>query len=1093
MGGGAAPPHATLPAPGRIEDVQLAILGPLEVRDDTGNVVEVGGARLRALLILLALEPGRVVTTTRLVDALWEDQLPAGANNALQALVSRLRRAVPGIPVTPHPSGYRLDLARDAVDAWRFERLAARGRDELRHDPAAGVATLRTALALWRGPALADVAEARFAREPTVRLDELRLAALADRIEGELRLGAGASLVPELEALVVADPLREPLVGLLMRALYAAGRRGAALVAYDQARTRLADQLGTDPSAELVELHTTLLRADEPSRPAAGSTNLRAGLTSFVGRDGDLAEVGRLLGTSRLATLTGPGGAGKTRLAVEAARAEVPTMPDGVWLVELAPVTDPGEVAQAALAALGLRDQAVMSNSLSAPAAQGPTEPLDRLVAALARKQALLVLDNCEHLVDAAAAVADRILGSCPRIRIVATSREPLGISGETLWPVEPLALPPAGIDAGTATRCASVRLFADRARAVRPDFAVTAGNVAAVTRICRALDGMPLAIELAAARLRAMSAEEIAARLDDRFRLLTGGSRTALPRHQTLRAVVDWSWELLGAAERALLRRLSVFTGGATLEAAERVCSGGPVDPAEVLDLLTALVDKSLVVCRTGPDGSRYGMLETIRAYGQERLVEAGERERVRAAHAGYFLELAEAAAEHLRGREQLVWFRRLAADHDNMHGAVRGAIAAGDAPVAVRLVGALGWYLWLRGHRAEGAELSEAVIAMPNLPPDEELAVVCAMGALLAIDGSHDQARALSWFHQAAELTARIPEPDSALLRLVLPLHALFAIMEVERRPIPVDTLNVPVDDPDRWIGATARVMRAHLYLNFGQRHAEAEADFGRALTVFRELGERWGTAFSLSSLAGLAAWRGEYATAAGYLEEAVRLCAELGVAEDEAQFRVKLAQLRWLLGDTGLARATMAEAGREADRMGLSESRYWVSYTAAELARLDGDLDRAQESLAVAVEVVGRGFSSPQARAMVASAQGYLAGARGDLAAARAHHAAALPAALDSVDSPVIAQVLVGLADLALREGEPTRTATLLGASVAVRGTPDRSQLDEVRLTSAARAVLGEAGFQAAYRRGLGVTLDTVPELVGDLAGQAVTPGA
>jgi predicted ATPase/DNA-binding SARP family transcriptional activator len=1065
------------------------MLGPLEVRADSGALLEVGGARLRALLIVLALDPGRVVTTARLIDALWEDQVPAGATNALQALVSRLRRAAPGIAVKPHPAGYQLDLDPDAVDVRRFERLAARGRDQLRHDPQAAAETLRSALELWRGPALADVAGARFAREPIARLEELRLSAIQDRTEAELRLGAGESLVAELEALVVAEPLREPLVGQLMRALHAAGRPGAALVAYEGVRGRLADQLGTDPSAELVALHTELLRAAPPPGPQAlaapVATNLRAELTSFVGRDRELSEVGRLLDASRLTTLTGPGGAGKTRLAVEAARVALTTMPDGVWLVELAPVSDGGEVAQTALATLGLRDQALIARGpLGGPMPDGGVEPLGRLVAALSGKAALLVLDNCEHLVEAAAAVADRILRTCPRIRIVATSREPLGITGETLWPVEPLSLPPPGADAATAVGYPAVRLLADRAGAARPGFAVTVANVGAVVRICRALDGMPLAIELAAARLRAMTPDEVAARLDDRFRLLTGGSRTALPRHQTLRAVVDWSWELLSEAERALCRRLSVFAGGATVAAAEEVCAGGPVARGDVLHLLTTLVDKSLLVARHDERGTRYRMLETIRAYGQERLAEAGERETLRVAHAAYFFGLAAAAEPQLRAADQLAWLDRLSADHDNLHAALRGAIAAGDAAAAVEAVGLLGWYWWLRGHRAEGADLTDAALALPGGAQDQARAVSYAMGALLVLDSRQDTARGRAWFRSAAAISATLPGPVHPVLRLVLPLERLLGIVEDERRPIPLEALNIPVDDPDPWIAATARVMRAHMQLNFGRQHAEAEADFRRSLDEFRDLGERWGTAFTLTSLAGIVSWRGEYATAAEQLAEAIALTAELGVAEDQVTFKARLAQMHWLLGNRDKAQAVLADARRDAYRVGLPEARYWVAYAAAEMARLDGHLDEARKFVAEAAEALGAPIGPPQARAMVASAQGYLAADSGDLAAARRAHATAVAAAVSSVDAPVVAQVLVGVADLALREGDAPRAATLLGASVGVRGAPDLSVSDEVRVTAAVRAVLGDAQFERAHRAGLGTTIDTVTDLIGDL---------
>ncbi|MFD6969568.1 BTAD domain-containing putative transcriptional regulator [Streptomyces sp. NPDC059949] len=600
--------------------ISISMLGALEVRGEDGSGIGVGGTRLRALLILLSLEPGRVVASELLIDGIWQDDPPAGATNALQALVSRLRRALPGVEVESHPAGYRLAVEPDAVDVVRFERLASAGRVALARGPDAAARVLREALELWRGPALLDVAGSGFFRAPVTRLSELRMAALEDRIEADLRVGRGRELTGELTALVAEHPLREGLVGALMRSLVAAGRPAEALAVYGDAREALAEELGADPSPELSALHTAVLRGEVPAGqpaapaparvpaaphpadarqqpqkpqqpqrtaiPAPTPTNLRAGLASFVGRDDDLAHVHALMDRFRLTTLTGPGGAGKTRLAVQSARPLLDRFPDGVWLVELAPLSAEVDVPQAVWNALALRDQASATG-----------DPLDRLAAALRTRTALLVLDNCEHLIGAAAELADRLLGECPGLGILATSREPLGLTGEALWPVRPLALPPRDADAEQAMSYAAVRLLNDRAAAARSGFAVTEETAPAVTRICRALDGMPLAIELAAARLRTMSAEQLAARLDDRFRLLTGGARTAPRQHQTLRAVVDWSWELLTQAERALLRRLAAFPGGATVEAAEGVCAGGPVEVDEVLDLITSLADKSLLV----------------------------------------------------------------------------------------------------------------------------------------------------------------------------------------------------------------------------------------------------------------------------------------------------------------------------------------------------------------------------------------------------------------------------------------------------------------------------------------------------------------
>jgi predicted ATPase/DNA-binding SARP family transcriptional activator len=1105
------------------------MLGPLEVRTGSGEVLEVGGARLRALLIMLALRPGRLVPAGELIDELWADAAPAGAANALQALVSRLRRALPEAVIESRPTGYLLRLDPQATDVVRFEELAAAGRARRPDDPAGAATALRQALGLWRGPALVEVAETDVGRAVIARLEELRLTATEDRIDADLRTGPPAPLVAELEGLVIAHPMRETLAGLLMRALHASGRRAAALEVYGQTRERLVDQLGVEPSADLAGLHLEILRAETPAEPPAepqpdparhvspASTakpvrrsNLRAELTSFVGRDAELAQVAGLLSAHRLITLTGPGGAGKTRLAVEAARAELGAMPDGVWLVELAPVTDPAEVASAALGALGLREQVLINATRpwAAPADE-QADALGRLVAALAGQRALLLLDNCEHLVASAAALADRVLAACPQVRILATSREPLNITGEALWTVGPLTLPPdpaatsdflaerslvppAGHVASSEEpdrieEFSSVRLLTQRARAVVPGFEVTEANAPAVARICRALDGMPLAIELAAARMRTMAPEQIADRLGDRFGLLTGGSRTAMPRHQTLRAVVDWSWDLLDEAERTIWRRFSVFTGGATLEAAEQVCAGAGLPADQVLDLLTALADKSLVTVRHGPDGVRYRMLEIIRAYGRERLAEAGEREELRAAHAQYFLRLARAGENHLIGARQLEWLRRLSQDQDNLHAAVRGAVAAGDAGTAVALAAALGWYWSLRSMKVEGAELIAEAVSVPgaaDTADTERLAVAYALGAMLAADtASQDHGR--DWFRRAAELAPLIPDPADPVVPLIVPLVRLFAPKELD--PPQPGIFDDAVGNPHPWVSAIARILRAHTATNLGRRHAEAEADFQAAAEILGAMGERWGRAVALGGLAGLEAWRGEHAAAVGHYRQASAFAAELGSTEDDVQFGLFMARELWLLGEREAAWAELSRAQPEAERLGLPMLRAFAAYTAGDLARLDGQPEIARAALLRAVELAGPPLVTQQIRALAATGLGYLDGAAGDLGAARRWHADALAAARSTSDAPVIAQALVGLADLALREGDPERSATLLGASFAVRGTEDRSVPEEEQVAAHARAVLGDARYEQAYQRGQRVTMDTLAALA------PVTPGA
>jgi DNA-binding SARP family transcriptional activator len=525
--------------------VRIGVLGPLEVRDTAGQLLPVGGARLRSFLIRLAISDGRPVSVDRLAEDLWADDGPADAANAVQALVSRLRSTAGRDTIEHGPAGYRLAVAPGEVDARAFEQLVVVARGALAAgDNAAGARTLRQALDMWRGPALADVADAPFATATIARLSELRLAAIEDRIDADLALGRGAGLVPEVEELATAHPLRERLRGQLMRALYASGRQADALGVYEDTRRALSTGLGVDPSPGLAAVHLAILRGElSPGRLAPGSAaggasaakpaqrrriSLPAQLTSFVGRGDELARVAKLLAESRLITLTGPGGAGKTRLSIEAAARVADQVPDGVWFVPLAPVRDALDVPQAVLAAIGAQDLAWPTDPVEA-ARLAAMEPLDRLSDVVASQRLVLVLDNCEHVLDAVARLAARVLADAAGVRILATSREPLGLTGETLCPVPSLPLPPQDADADEAAGYPAVRLFADRAAAVRPGFAVDAETVGPVVRICRALDGIPLAIELAAARARALTPAQVADRLDDRFALLSVGSRAAV------------------------------------------------------------------------------------------------------------------------------------------------------------------------------------------------------------------------------------------------------------------------------------------------------------------------------------------------------------------------------------------------------------------------------------------------------------------------------------------------------------------------------------------------------------------------------------
>jgi predicted ATPase len=1035
------------------------MLGPLEVRTDDGALADVPGARLRGLLIALALRPGHVVPKASLVDWIWGEHPPADATNALHRLVSRLRKILPDGVVEGQPDGYRLAVEPDDVDAVRFERLVVAGRGRNEDDPRR-IRLLREAVGLWRGAALQDIGLRDSAAFDTavVRLEGLRLTAMEDRFDAETGLGNGAELVTELTDLVGAHPVRERLVAALMRALVAAGRDSEALLVYQRTREALADTLGVDPSPELSAVHVALLRGELGRREeTTRRTNLRAELTSFVGRDADVTAVRGLMTEHRLTTLIGPGGSGKTRLATETARTLLGELPDGAWLVELAAVGADGDVtdvAQSTLAGLGLRD-ALLGEAPNA-------ELTDRLIAAIREREALLILDNCEHVIEAAAVFAHRVLGECRRLRILATSREPLGITGEALWLVEPLALPEADAGPDEIESSPAVRLLRDRAAAVRRDLAVDARTPATMLRVCRALDGMPLAIELAAARLRTMSVDQLARRLDDRFRLLSIGSRTALPRHKTLRAVVDWSWELLTDAERTVLRRLSVFSGGASLEAAERVCAGAAVEREQVLELLTALTEKSLLLAE-GDGTPRYRMLGTIKEYAGHRLAEAGEAEWARHAHLAHFTELTETAEPHLRRAEQLDWLATLDAEHDNIGAAIRGALAAGEAQAAMRLAAAAGWYWWLGGHRTEGFELLTAAARTPGEVSDEVRATVYALISMFVTSGPGDEHLAAEWIHKAHRFS-RSSRPGPHRHPALGFVAALERMLEAPDAFLPA--FESLLHDEDPWVRALARLQLGKMRIVLGRGGRDADAYLETALAEFRALGERFGISFALSELAEQSAVRGEFDAACEHYEQAVAVVTEVGTTEDVIRIRSRQAQLYWLLGDEDAGAAALAEAQRYAKRVTWPGALAVLAFSKAELARWGGDFAEARRQLGVATAVLGDEAERANIRAATHDVLGYLAD---DLGEARAHRAAACEAASEAGHAPLIAQVLVGVADLALRRDEHEQAVRLLAASAGVRGLQDRSHPDVTRIEQAARSRLGDARFAEAAREG------------------------
>jgi predicted ATPase/DNA-binding SARP family transcriptional activator len=1009
--------------------MRIAILGPVLVEHD-GAPREVAGGRLQALLARLALDAGRAVSPAALAEAVWDGDPPRDEQHALQSLISRLRRALGDAAlVVQDPAGYRLAVAPEEVDVARFQRLARDGAQALAGgDAHAALRSLTEALGLWHGVPAADA----------LRLEDLRLQARVDRLAASARLGHAAHDVPELAELAAGHPLDERIAALRVRALAAAGRQADALAAYEQARAALDTELGAVPSAELQAAHLAVLRGDPPApAPRRARGNLPAARTSFVGRDDDLRRAEELLARHRLVTLVGTGGAGKTRLALEvAARADVPA-----WLVELAPLGDADALAPAMLGALGLSAATLPDRRAMAADAES------RLLDALSSGDTLIVLDNCEHIVVPAARLADRLLAGCPGLRILATSREPLAIGGEALAPVGPLDTP------------AAVALFADRAASAAPGVVLDEGLVADV---CRRIDGLPLAIELAAARLRSMPLDQLAARLHDRFRLLTGGSRAAAGRQRTLRAVVDWSWDLLGEPERRVARRLSVFSGGATLDAAEAVCAGDGVAADEVFEVLCSLVDRSLLQV-DGAGEPHWRMLETIREYAEEEAERAGELLALRQAHAGHFARLVAEADRRLRGAEQVPWLARLRADRDNVLSALRFLADMGDGHAALRMALGLLWFWALTDGREEAVTWLRLALAADTEP--DPLDALLA-GAIVAWAGVGEPAPAEDGgMERALALLAEADLGDRPLLAVAAPIVA--AVTGHERES---EHLLARLDThADPWVRAMSPFIHAQIAENEG-RLDEMAGRLDVALERFRATGDRWGTAAVLSELAALRMVGGDLAGAEVALSETEALLGELGASPNTSMIMLRRADLRARQGDVEGARAVLAGA---LEATGPQEDRIFVRVMLAALTARTGDRDAARALREQALRDVHalRGHRPDHAhqRAIVFGMSARMVAEEGDLERARELLVLAFDATGTARDLPIAGRVGEASAVLALQLGRPADAAEMLGASIRLRGTEDASHPETAALLARLRDALDEEALTARIAAG------------------------
>lgn len=1037
--------------------MEIRLLGRFDVLVQ-GTEVPLGGHRQRAVLAVLTVHANEILSVDRLIDEVWGGEPPASATSTLQRYVSHLRRALEGLPaaIETRRPGYVLHVDNERIDARRFERMVEEGRRLLSSgevEPAASL--LRDALALWRGQPLADFSYESFAHLETIRLEELRLMAVELRIDADLALGRHHDLVPELETLVATHPLRESYRGQLMRALHGTGRRVDALRVYSDGRRVLVNELGLDPSSGLQRLERAIILEDpaiepEQLRPAGRVGKLPAELTSFVGRATEVQWVTDRLQTCRLVTLTGVGGSGKSRLALRIATELAPSFAGGAWLVELAGITDPAAVPRAFGQVLGVRDDA-------------ERDVVEAVLEALQQQPSLVVVDGCEHLLDAVAPLVERILANTVDVRVMATSREVLGVPGEVAFRVP------------TMPDQDAVDLFVERAGSVDASFRLDDADAAVVTDVCRRLDGIPLALELAAARMDVLTPRQLADRLDRRFELLGDDRRSALPRHRTLRATIDWSYALLDEPERLLFERLAVFAGSFTVDTAEAVCADDGLSSGDVVGVLTRLVRKSLVV-RVDSSGpvARYRLLDTLREYARDCLSDRGDAAAVFGRHVAYFTDMAERLGPAVRGPGSARLLEELENEVVEFPAALTWLLDQGDGEGACRLATALVPYWDSRFRLGEALEWLRRSIAVdadtPTTRPRLWAQVGVAYFSFMAayFGGTGDSQSVLAECDKALEWLAVLPDPlarakiatirgDIARNEDDLDLAGeatqeaialcrqcgdawseadafrILVLLEMDRGNIEratagaAECLRLYQSSGDIEKMAGAQVLLGSLARDRGQFGRAAEL-YEQSLGGFQQVGEQLGAGFSLWLLSEVASMQGDAEVATRFAEECLRIYEEIGYRRGISHAHRLLALAALVAGDLETADRRFIFAFERFRERGYSRDVLFVVETGAYIRFRKGEFEEAARLAQDALEqarTLGYGGFVPRYLVLLASARARL----GHVEEAKAVAEEAIAVADRMGDIRARARGLTALAEAAVADGRPEDALTCL----------------------------------------------------------------